>query len=637
LKILIFDNNNYLNAILNDAFPGYDCLILSGLEFENFINNNINIIREKRDLVIFINLHFHQKNKQHQFINSEINNNRYSGLGGIDLLIWLRLNKFYQHCILYSFETIHHILNRKPNKLMICSPGTTFRQLPFDPGMIDLNNLKPINNPELLKPFLNATLNPNESRHEQANWWGIKQLFYVNFNFKKGSFYKLEDSYPKEIQNYLKKQNNQILEYIYNIENEKLLNISLKEKVELNEGDIFYDNDKRLKIANRKIKLSYYYAINNLKKYLSEKVIPKIIIIDDFFDFGWSDILSEILYYGDESDDTTFKTKIIAKDIQLTDKPTLKIRKYILNKSESYEGTVLIAVKDDSKKENDLVSNYKYFFETYIVKEKFIPDILLLDLRLMHEKGPLPIDQISGTKIFKEIRKINIGLPIIITTASNKISSFRELVKLGADEYWIKEGIDEQKTAVETIDNYYLLLYNIFKLSSDVYKVRTSLSKLISELENNHIQYWWEEKDWNFKEKGLNRITKASKEVILYIIKDIFVQYKLLLSAYILGWFDLDSHQHFHVYAGIFVNIGKIIEEVHNLKKINRKINKTSSKKIIYNDTEPERSRNDEIGRDLYDLRNIASHFNKRSNEYKRLTFKKLKETLIKLTLYLRP
>lgn len=72
-------------------------------------------------------------------------------------------------------------------------------------------------------------------------------------------------------------------------------------------------------------------------------------------------------------------------------------------------------------------------------------DLILLDLRLIPMREDIamqvqPILSYSGTGVLKKIKAINKGTQVIIFTASNKAWNMRELTKLGADGYYIKES-----------------------------------------------------------------------------------------------------------------------------------------------------------------------------------------------------
>ncbi|MBK7970970.1 MAG: response regulator [Bacteroidetes bacterium] len=71
------------------------------------------------------------------------------------------------------------------------------------------------------------------------------------------------------------------------------------------------------------------------------------------------------------------------------------------------------------------------------------PHLILLDLRLQNEKGVrIDAEMLSGGVLLANIRKQYPGLPVLMTTASNKSWSYEELQRLGCDAFWTKEGID---------------------------------------------------------------------------------------------------------------------------------------------------------------------------------------------------
>src|SRR5206468_2057728 len=84
-----------------------------------------NKIKNDKEALVFININL--------LIGSEYRQNQ----KGIELLIWLRIKGLMNHCVLYSFESLHAILNRNPGSLIATSKGTTFVHLPTD-----FNNFK---------------------------------------------------------------------------------------------------------------------------------------------------------------------------------------------------------------------------------------------------------------------------------------------------------------------------------------------------------------------------------------------------------------------------------------------------------------------------------------------------------------
>lgn len=71
-------------------------------------------------------------------------------------------------------------------------------------------------------------------------------------------------------------------------------------------------------------------------------------------------------------------------------------------------------------------------------------DIIFLDLRLYDWEDSssqrIPLEKFSGARLLKKIKDENLGIQVIIFTASNKIWNIDKLKELGADCYYIKES-----------------------------------------------------------------------------------------------------------------------------------------------------------------------------------------------------
>ena len=71
-------------------------------------------------------------------------------------------------------------------------------------------------------------------------------------------------------------------------------------------------------------------------------------------------------------------------------------------------------------------------------------DIVLLDLRLSKDEDnpslAIKIEDFSGSKVLKNIKKVNRGIQTIMLTASNKAWNMKYLLDAGADGYYIKES-----------------------------------------------------------------------------------------------------------------------------------------------------------------------------------------------------
>jgi DNA-binding NarL/FixJ family response regulator len=70
-------------------------------------------------------------------------------------------------------------------------------------------------------------------------------------------------------------------------------------------------------------------------------------------------------------------------------------------------------------------------------------DIVILDFRLHHTDFiNNNLDDVTGLRILKEVKKINPGIQVIIFSATNKIWNLQALLNAGADDFIIKESPD---------------------------------------------------------------------------------------------------------------------------------------------------------------------------------------------------
>ena len=199
-----------------------------------------------------------------------------------------------------------------------------------------------------------------------------------------------------------------------------------------------------------------------------QKVPPKIIYVDDQAQEGWAKIFQRMIY-GGESDN-------FAVIVPQKEEDEKEIVQRILNEEKR--------LKENT---NQIV-------------------LLILDLRLKQEKGELPIEDISGIKVLKELKKEKFSCPILITTASNKWKSYKEINRLGALAYWQKKGLDEQNNTKSLLENYFSFLKLIYVLCKDktIEFLYNNFSSMIRELEKNEEVYWWETAFWRNAEKTIN-------------------------------------------------------------------------------------------------------------------------------------
>ena len=207
--------------------------------------------------------------------------------------------------------------------------------------------------------------------------------------------------------------------------------------------------------------------ISDIRKSFQE-VPPKIIYVDDQAQEGWAKIFQRMIY-GGESDN-------FAVIVPQKEEDEKEIVQRILNEEKR--------LKENT---NQIV-------------------LLILDLRLKQEKGELHIEDISGIKVLKELKGKKFSCPILITTASNKWKSYKEINRLGALAYWQKKGLDEQNNTKSLLENYFSFLKLIYVLCKDktIEFLYNNFSSMIRELEKNEEVYWWETAFWRNAEKTIN-------------------------------------------------------------------------------------------------------------------------------------
>lgn len=242
---------------------------------------------------------------------------------------------------------------------------------------------------------------------------------------------------------------------------------------EKNELDAFIEEIRRKIKENiegyniQRSKKSISDIISDIRKSF-QKVPPKIIYVDDQAQEGWAKIFQRMIY-GGESDN-------FAVIVPQKEEDEKEIVQRILNEEKR--------LKENT---NQIV-------------------LLILDLRLKQEKGELPIEDISGIKVLKELKKEKFSCPILITTASNKWKSYKEINRLGALAYWQKKGLDEQNDTKSLLENYFSFLKLIYVLCKDktIAFLYNDFSSMIRELGENKEIYWWETAFWRNAEKTIN-------------------------------------------------------------------------------------------------------------------------------------
>lgn len=292
-------------------------------------------------------------------------------------------------------------------------------------------------------------------------------------------------------------------------EEERYLNI-LKFQIDVLDEEI---NRQQSRISS----LSLY----TIRKQLQEKS-PKIIYIDDQADEGWSNIFQQIVYNKEEEN--------LFKVIQ-------------------------------SEMEVNIDTDYFYATVSPLI-EKHNPDLILLDLRLHKESGiRLEVENLTGAILLKEIKRHYPGLPVLMTTASNKSWSYEELLRIGCDAFWTKEGVDTGMTELDSIRNYLRFAELCLVLIGDDYCCLKEYFENVKRLEEKgkNQKHWWQQED-RFKKDRLNEV---EPDIIYSILKDTAIIFREYLKSKIIRQSDLTIFNGWFYASLIIQNLGKIIEKLH--------------------------------------------------------------------------
>lgn len=326
----------------------------------------------------------------------KFSNRTAESFSGISFLFYLRMLGFKGHCIVFGQDDLNQIIKQRVSNAYLLAEGNSY-VIPYQTKLEEPIRAevlqKPANNINL-PTIIKGNLDFEKVRHEWANYWGIYRLFEAHQRFdKKFSAKKLEELLPENLKKKLFSYEGVALQYLFNQE----------------------------KLVNSRDTLQLINSCNSIRLNLKASK-PKILYVDDQSNFGWSEILQEIIYGKQEQ--SFFKA---------------------INPASNFNEDRLI----------------EYLCNEVI---RFEPHLILLDVRLRNEKGfTSNPDELSGLRLLAKIREILPTVPVIMFTASNKAKTIVRCKELGAYEVWTKEGIDERLSFEDSLIHYsefVRLLYN---------------------------------------------------------------------------------------------------------------------------------------------------------------------------------
>ncbi|MEO1074580.1 MAG: response regulator [Bacteroidota bacterium] len=421
------------------------------------------------------------------------------------------------HCVLYSFRDLDLLIRQKPSSTILCSEGVTFRQLPFDPRALPLDTLVGKKaQPQALKPFVRGSLTLPDERHSWANWYSAWQMLQV---------YEQETS-----------------------DREVSADTFLLPTSNADVRDALFAYGKPTGV--RRALAGRGNELEKKREQIRQATAAKpIALIDDEArriegktQYGWQRVFSHLI--RGKHDGVVDILGKMGVDIGTLDE----------------EHPALVELNEE---ENDL-SAYA---------------CILLDLRLRRdERGPvIHAQDLSGAKVLGQIRRKWPMLPIIVTTASNKVRTYEKLMALGADAYWIKQGADEQRTGEDLVEDYERLLDLVAKATGEKYQFAHRLGQALLRLYKPSVQVWWDSAAW-FEGQTPAQWT-GRRTAIESIIRDLLFMLRQHLHRYEMGYGYKgakdaarmgyqDAQGERLSMLSVIQHAGKVIEAIHGLDAV---------------------------------------------------------------------
>jgi hypothetical protein len=389
--------------------------------------------------------------------------------GGLEFIIWLRINAIKLPIVAISFQSLQTILKATKYANIFASEGTFFCYYPKDFDKEDvLSQVHKQSNLNNLKSALENCFDIAHFRHSYANIWGLKRLISTyNSIFTENKFSSIDVV------------DESILGLDYHI-----AKFYFSKKVETNKHFVQHITKKANEIKS---------TLNNLR----------IVFIDDKANTGWLSFLKHLFNNSVE---------IINIDVKsFTEQEVFNSFRKILNENFRFDYQFKInSLKTPRDIQIEAIVNNKdnyqrlwtfvatEYFNTKIYefnKEKKI-DIIISDLRLFPSDEQVENYQdLVSMGLMKKILKNSMFYKIkyILFTASNQILNFKFLFshnQFAPSDIFIKEGFDIQYSADQKYINLDHLLGSLLRAGKQSTRSKTTiLGKSDFDSENKIIEF----------------------------------------------------------------------------------------------------------------------------------------------------
>ena len=489
---------------------------------------------------------------------------------GIEVLKRLRLKRYQQHCVVFSFLPREHFILSDSKNLLLYAPGVTYYQLPIDLQALDFNRLKALQAPQDLSAFFRAEVQVADDRHFIANWWGVYTLWQVHkviqtyqgqaASPQQGQVETLEDFF-KDTQawKHMNSLQGLLAQYLNPLDETSIL-AELQQKEDLDQREITtLPEEVRERLENVVEELETEIGLLQKSPYeLGDKEVELRlkqkyeVFVRKLLEAGGSsgipsDELREelkrelqaILEKIEQDDERKciqegFYNLIEAISAQVEEVLGDKEQehslwnKYLFIKDKCKATPPQIIYVDDQAEEGwSKVFQYMLYggksqehFKTIVPDKKIEDDEEFVDQVIKEidakvgayeqkNKGDMPVTQLSGIKVLDRLKKDFFSYPILITTASNKRNPYREALQLGALAYWQKKGLDERNDTDSLLENYMSFMQLVYHLTLENKSIPVLYKKMIpyyKECKANGNIYWWQTEFWEKEVKKISNL-----------------------------------------------------------------------------------------------------------------------------------
>lgn len=522
MKKILVTQNEVLIGALTEKFGANECAILPTeigtlLEVLEWVENQ----NFEKDALFFID------------VEIELDGGGFVSSKGIEVLKYLRLKNYFQHCVMFSIVSLSELLKEHPERIILCSKGVTFVHT------LDALNVNVKNTPQEssdLKPYFKNDYIVSDDRHSVANWWGVYCLYKIqhimevskairaldeakksqegNIKELEQALEKLQEEKPEAtIPRAWKEMNSYqgiVAQYFNKIESDSII-----ERVKMVEESFEGTQPETLNVPNSTdetpnesysnlgVELhnapgrSFSVNMKDVRQNFRE-FPPKIIYVDDQADDGWANVFKRIIYGTTTTE--LFKT---------------------------------VKIEQNTDTEQNIVSKIREAQKAFSQMPEYMlnPMLLILDLRLFSTENTRKIEEVSGIKVLELLKSDSFpSFPIMVVSASNKINFFAKTITLGALFYWQKKGLEEINDTESIIANYYDFIKSVHTIcyNENIQLIYRSFLPGIQILRTERClpkqKFWWltsfwEKEDILMPKNESNRNLKCSDQGKVFTVE----------------------------------------------------------------------------------------------------------------------